>query len=198
MSDDNKKSNIPPSTTDYLLTEILGKLNKAEVLNGGFDRLSEEVTKVKDNVDDIKLNFVQVEKDIEVIKKTGNDREHTLNKIHDAIYDPHHGIYSTIKNNEKETESNFDKLNSKLADLEYKIDKTSKSINTAEQKMNRRADETDGRIKTIVAIGGDEQLTNIKDAIDTHKNMSKMWWALVLAIVSGFGKFIWDFVKDMQ
>ena len=199
MSDDYKKNSmIPPTTSEFLLSEILTKLNKADVLNGGFDRLSSEVSSMKKDMDDIKSNFHEVETDLKLIKKVSEDKEQTLEKIHDALYHPFTGIYSNMQ----KSDNNLDKLANKISSLESKIDSTNKDLNAtiimAEQKLNKRADETDGKFKIIKEIGGDEALTSIKDAVETHKNMSKMWWALILAVVSGFGKFLWDVVKELN
>ena len=212
-SDDNRNSNFPPSNyqTELLLKQILDKVNTDE-FKTGMERISSDVSSIKEDFGDIKtelnnvrISLVKVDAEIDKIKVSGESREKTLNEVHKAIYDPFTGIYSKLSNNE----SQFKDINFKLKKLEQQIATTKvdliKEIELSEDELeikllesNKKIDSTEDKIKTLVDISGGEAFPDAKSAIDAHKNFNKLWWALILAVVSGFGKFVWDVVKDFN
>jgi len=198
-NDPTRKSGYPPGPamsefkTEVMLEKILNKVDKADT---NVERLSSEINSLKNDINDVKVNFAKHGADLENIKKSADSREGTLNKIHDAIYDPEKGIYASIKEND----SGFVNITGRLDALERHLDdsKTSlkRDIADTETKLKNEIKPLLGDHDALLFIGGDKQLTSIKSAVEAHKNFNKLWWALILAVVSGFGKFAWDIAKD--
>lgn len=204
-SDDNKNNNYQ---TELLLKQILEKVNSDEVKDN-LDRLSSEVKDefgdIKTELNNVKLSLVKVDSEMDKLKTSGDSREKTLNEVHKAIFDPFTGIYSKLSSND----TKFKGITEKLRTLEQQIANTKtdliKEIEIAESDLeskiddtNKRQDATEGKIKILSDISGGETFPDAKSTIDSHKNFNKLWWALILAVVSGFGKFVWDIVKELN
>ena len=204
-SDDNKNNNYQ---TELLLKQILEKVNSDEVKDN-LDRLSSEVKDefgdIKTELNNVKLSLVKVDSEMDKLKTSGDSREKTLNEVHKGIFDPFTGIYSKLSSND----TKFKGITEKLRTLEQQIANTKtdliKEIEIAESDLeskiddtNKRQDATEGKIKILSDISGGETFPDAKSTIDSHKNFNKLWWALILAVVSGFGKFVWDIVKELN
>lgn len=212
-SDDNRNSNFPPPNyqTELLLKQILEKVN-ADEFKSGMERISNDVATIKDDSSDIKtelnnvrISLVKVDAEIDKIKTSGDAREKTLNEVHKAIYDPFTGIYSKLSTNETQ----FKDINLKLKNLERQIATTKvdliKEIEISEDQLedkifesNKKIDSTEDKIKLLSEMSGGDAFPDARSAIDAHKNFNKLWWALMLAVASGFGKFVWDMVKEFN
>jgi len=212
MSEDEKRMiHSTPPTYEEVKAELLLKQIGKDLSN-----ISVEMSTIRNDISQVKIDMMKNIIELDNIKKSGESRESILNKIHDAIYDPEKGIYASIK----DTDNNFLQLNSRLVALEGKLDLAKKElqdeIEKTESSLTIMIGKEDDQIKTnfqisqsrldplfddheaLIAIGGDKQLTNIKNAIDSHKNMSKLWWALILAVISGFGKVAWDIIMSLN
>jgi len=204
-SDDNKNNNYQ---TELLLRQILEKVNSDDVKDG-LDRFSDEVKgefgEIKSELSDVKISLVKVDGEIDKLKTSGDSREKTLNEVHKAIFDPFTGIYSKLSGND----TKFKNISEKLKSLEQQISNTKtdliKEIEISENdfelkiyETNKRQDITEGKIKLLTDIGGGETFPDTKSTIDAHKNFNKLWWALILAVISGFGKVVWDVIKELN
>jgi hypothetical protein len=81
-----------------LLTDIQSKLTSSTIMNGGFERLMEKVTKIETTQDKIIVD---------------------VNQLKEIIYDPDEGIYSKIKDCELSSNEKIHKLEKESYELKF-------------------------------------------------------------------------------
>ena len=92
MDNDEKKQLMS------LLTDIQSKLTSSTIMNGGFERLMEKISKIETTQDKIIID---------------------VNQLKEIIYDPNEGIYSKIKDCEATTNEKFHKLEKESYELKF-------------------------------------------------------------------------------
>ncbi len=92
MDNDEKKQLM------NLLTDIQSKLTSSTIMNGGFERLMEKVTKIETTQDKIIVD---------------------VNQLKEIIYDPDEGIYSKIKDCELSSNEKIHKLEKESYELKF-------------------------------------------------------------------------------
>lgn len=92
MDNDDKKQLV------NLLTDIQSKLTSSTIMNGGFERLMEKVTKIETTQDKIIVD---------------------VNQLKEIIYDPDEGIYSKIKDCELSSGEKIHKLEKESYELKF-------------------------------------------------------------------------------
>lgn len=155
-----------------LLSQMNSKLGNAKVLNGGFDRMEQELHSVKQMV--VKLNA-----DFEA--HTIND-ERLESKL-DKLYDPEDGIYSKVQQTETLIKEVYQKVDSLgIADGEFKA-RLGEIEDTAKTAKRKVAD--------IEKIAG-EEYEELRKSIRLSKFL---WWFGGFAgvgLLSALGKLLWD------
>jgi vacuolar-type H+-ATPase subunit I/STV1 len=164
---------------ETLLKGINDKLQKAEVLNGGFDRLQKDMASLRGDVGEIRTEVYKVNSELIHMRAQNSDFKKQLEDYSEAIYHPDDGIYSRIRRT------------SDLEDLrEQKIDKALEKID-AVQKTIDPIQKTDMDLKKIA---GDD-LRELSTIVKTRHNIDRIFWILVTAIIGGGAKVIWDLIS---
>ena len=108
--------------------------------------------------------------------------------IKDAIYDPDNGLYSRIKESSADSKRSEDMLR----DVSARTSLIAKKLDSMEEKMNP-LEETTKKLKRIAG----EDLDKLKGITQTKENINKIWWAILLAVGAGVGKFLWDNISQL-
>lgn len=163
-----------------LLQEISTKLAKAEVLNGGFDRMQAHLEELKQDVGEIRTEVYKVNIDLRTITAQNTEFKQELGKVNEAIYHPDNGIYTRIQ---KSTSSQTSRDKEMVSALK-KIDKVEKVI----VPIQRTQDE-------LTEIAG-RDLKELESIVKTRAMLNKMFWLMVVAIIGAGGKTLWEFFAD--
>lgn len=161
---------------ELLIKKISAKVENASVLNGGFDEIRDELKEIKWSQLKVMADLNRVHEDIPEIKKE-------VASIKDAIYDPDNGLYSRIKESNADSKRREDMLK----DVSTRTSLIAKKLDSMEDKIGPMEETT----KKLKKIAGDD-LEQLKSITKTKENINKLWWAAILAISAGIGKFIWD------
>jgi predicted nucleic acid-binding Zn-ribbon protein len=167
---------------ETLVKGISEKLQKAEVLNGGFDRLQEDMSLLRENVSEIRSELCKVNVELSNFKEQNIDFKKDLARIDEAIYHPDNGIYKRIHRS-----SDHEELR------EQKLDRALEKINTVE-KMIEPLDDTEKKLKRIA---GDE-LQELNTIVKTRQNIDRIFWILITAVIGGGAKVIWDMISAIN
>ncbi len=161
---------------EVLVKKISSKIENASVLNGGFDE-------IRDEIKEIKYSQIKVMSDLNKVHEEMPEIKKEIAYIKDSIYDPDNGLYSRIR------ESNVDSKRREdlLKDVSERTSLISKKLDYIEGKIHP-LEQTTAKLKKIA---GDD-LEELKSITKTKENANKLWWAAILAIIAGTGKFIWD------
>ena len=163
---------------ETLLKGINDKLQKAEVLNGGFDRLQKDMASLRGDVGEIRTEVLKLNVELTHVRGQNGEFKKQLEDFSGAIYHPDDGIYSRIRRT------------SDLEDLrEQKIDKAIQKIDEV-QKTIDPIQKTDMDLKKIA---GDD-LKELSTIVKTRQNIDRIFWILVSAILAGAGKMLWDLI----
>jgi len=163
---------------ETLLKGINDKLQKAEVLNGGFDRLQKDMASLREDVGEIRTEVLKLNVELTHVRGQNGEFKKQLEDFSEAIYHPDDGIYSRIRRT------------SDLEDLrEQKIDKAIQKIDEV-QKTIDPIQKTDMDLKKIA---GDD-LKELSTIVKTRQNIDRIFWILVSAILAGAGKMLWDLI----
>jgi len=178
MSDNDNMSveRVKLEMLETLLKGISEKLHKAEVLNGGFDRLQGDMASLREHVGEIRTEVLKVNVELSHVREQSGEFKKDLARIDEAIYHPDNGIYKRIHRS-----SDIEDLRDK------KIDKALEKID-AVQKTIDPIEKTD---KDLKKIAGDD-LKELSTIVKTRQNIDRIFWILVTAVLGGAGKFIWD------
>lgn len=152
-------------TTIKILEEIHRKLNGSAVLNGGFDKL---VTNV------------------ELIKQKQNENADEMKKLKEAMYDPHEGLISKIKDIEKDIENHneaLDEIKAATKQAEKKVEKEVETELTQKFVTNR-----------LKRVAG-EDLEKLESTIQVAEKVKTLHWQLILAICALVAKTVFDIIK---
>ncbi len=174
MSDTVEKVKLEMLET--LLKGINEKLQKAEVLNGGFDRMQSDISLLRENTSEIRAEVFKLNADLSHVKEQSGEFKKDLARIDEAIYHPDEGIYTRIRRT-----SDMEELRDK------KIDKAIEKIDNVEC-MVAPIQKTDQTLKSIAG----EDLKDLESVVKTRKNIDRVFWILITAILGGIGKFVWD------
>lgn len=159
-----------------LLKGINEKLQKAEVLNGGFDRLQADVSQLRKDTSEIRVEVLKVNAELNYVKDQTVEVKKEVGRIDQAIYHPDDGIFARVRRN-----SDIEELRDKKFDRAIsKIDKIEDLVSPIQL--------TDERLKTIAG----KDLEDLSIVIKSRKNIDRIFWVLITAILGGIGKFIWD------
>lgn len=164
---------------ETLLKGINEKLQKAEVLNGGFDRMQIDISKLREHTTEIRSEVLKVNVDLSHMRDQNLEFRKDLARIDEAIYHPDEGIYTRIRRT-----SDMEELR------DSKIDKAIEKIDVVES-LVAPIQKTDEKLKNIA---GDE-LQELDSVVKARKNIDRIFWVLLTAIVGGVGKFIWDAIS---
>lgn len=167
---------------ETLLKGINDKLQKAEVLNGGFDRLQEDMASLREHVSDIRTELFKVNVELCTVREQSNDFKKDLARIDEAIYHPDNGIYKRIHRS-----SDHEELR------EQKLDRALDKIDDVE-KMIEPLDETEKKLKQIA--GND--LQELHTIVKTRQNIDRIFWILITAVIGGGAKVLWDMISAVS
>jgi hypothetical protein len=157
---------MPLNDKDHeLLNAIKTKIESSRVLNGAFDKLCVTVDHIKD------LQEEQTKK---------------IDSIHERLYAPTSGLFSRIQ----QLENNFTTITKKIEEEDTHEEKQIVEI----ENIKKTAIDSQRVTKQLEKIGG-EDLYHIKRGIDLYKKISKIYWALLVAILTSLANLIWQFVK---
>lgn len=154
---------------EEMIRSINDKLQKAEVLNGGFAELKEHVT-------NIRHAQIKIEAEIKSIRVHELTLKEKIEEINDAIYDPDNGIYRRI--NESMT---LDKIR------DEKIDKAILKIAKVEEIL-KPIEKTEDDLKKIA--GND--LQELHAIVKTRQVIDRMFWIMTTALIGAGAKVLWD------
>jgi hypothetical protein len=159
-----------------LLESISGKINSSPVLNGGFDKMMIIVENIK-------------EKQAETSEK--------VSEIHKGLYAPDDGLYARVKSVETSIEHMAEDFKKHATNDDANMERISVSLEKLVDKdkdLEKRVEHT-AKLKKIA--GDDlEKLESVLVAKSTAGEwISKIVWAIVLAILGGIGKTLWDLVS---
>jgi outer membrane murein-binding lipoprotein Lpp len=155
-----------------LLSQVNQKISSAKVLNGGFDRIEQEVSEIREMQAKLSADF-----DAHKL----ND-ERIEGKL-DRLYDPEAGIYAKVQ----KTETMIQVLTDKVSALATSDDKFMSRLSGVEDK----ADVASQKIEAIQKIAGEDN----KDLQKSIRLSKGFWWFGGLALtglLSAVGKFLWD------
>ena len=180
-----KKTALPPPPTDKessnklesleeMIRSINDKVQKAEVLNGGF-------TELKSSVTDIRHAQIKMEAEIKSIRAHESNLKEKIEEINEAVYDPDNGIYRRI--NESMT---LDKIR------DEKIDKAIDKIAKVEEILEP-IEKTEEDLKKIA--GND--LKELQSIVKTRQVIDRMFWIMATALVGGGAKVLWDLIVSL-
>ena len=178
MSDNDNMSveRVKLEMLETLLKGISEKLHKAEVLNGGFDRLQGDMASLREHVGEIRTEVLKVNVELSHVREQSGEFKKDLARIDEAIYHPDNGIYKRIHRS------------SDIEDLrDRKIDKALEKIDTVQSTI-APIQVTEQNLKKIA---GDD-LKELTTIVKTRQNIDRIFWILVTAVLGGAGKFIWD------
>ena len=180
MSDNDNMSveRVKLEMLETLLKGISEKLHKAEVLNGGFDRLQGDMASLREHVGEIRTEVLKVNVELSHVREQSGEFKKDLARIDEAIYHPDNGIYKRIHRS------------SDIEDLrDRKIDKALEKIDTVQSTI-APIQVTEQNLKKIA---GDD-LKELTTIVKTRQNIDRIFWILVTAIVGGGAKVLWDLI----
>jgi DNA repair ATPase RecN len=166
------------TTVEALLNTISTKLAKAEVLNGGFDKMQKHLEELKQDVGEVRTEIYKVNVDLRTITLQNTEFKEGLGKLNDAIYHPDNGIYTRIQ----KTASAQDSRDKKMDKALEKIDNVEKII----VPLQRTQDE-------LTEIAG-KDLQELENIVKTRAVINRMFWLMVVALLGAGGKGLWEFV----
>lgn len=167
-----KSSDADLEQIKELLSQVNSKIISAKVLNGGFDKLQEEVSQIKNL--QTKLNV-----DFEAHKL--ND-ERLESKI-DKLYDPQDGIYAKVQKTEMMIVGLSEQI-SNLASMDRKFETRLETVET-------REDTTKTKLERIEKIAGEDN-KDLEKSVSMAKNVRWFIGFAGVGLLSAIGKFLWD------
>lgn len=160
MSDQNEQI-IDFRELVKLVEVVHTKVTQAQVLNGGFDRLSLKIDRIEDVQ---KVTAVKVD------------------NIHDAIYDPDEGLYARVKNIDSQHTTEFRLLEQRIENVESAAeevaDECEKEIKEDEERLkslNKQLDELK------------QSLTNVTRFVTKAKWIGGTLLGAVIAAIAKYG-----------
>lgn len=166
---------------DKKLDELLEIIRRAPALNGGFDKLS-------DSISEIKNSNMELLYELQTVKAKQDNHTTKINEMQDALYDPDSGLYkriSAVLNEVDFQQKNISLIKDKTSLLESKNNIFAEKIGKIEQ-----------RHETLEKIAG-ENLEDLRSTISTKKNMLRVTWLLITGATAGIAKFLWDFIPNL-
>jgi hypothetical protein len=163
---------------DKKLDELLEIVRKSPVLNGGFTRLS-------DSVDEIKESNLKVLLELQMVKENQDSYSEKLEKIHDALYDPDHGLYKRVA----ETTS----LGVSQAKDIVEIKSDQKSMSNEQENLSQKLLKIEATENSLKTIAGNN-LENLHSTISTRTTFVRGLWIIIGAALVGFAKIVWDVI----
>lgn len=156
-----------------ILESISVKINSSPVLNGGFDKMLVIVENIK-------------EKQTETSKK--------VDEIHRGLYEPDTGLYARVKSVENgindmadDFKAHADNDDKNMAGIRISLDKLVDKDKDLEKKVEHTT-----KLKKIAGDDLEKLESMIKVKNTAGEWFSKIIWAIVLAILGGLGKALWD------
>lgn len=180
MSDNDNMSveRVKMEMLEALLKGISEKLHKAEVLNGGFDRMQNDMAALRENVGEIRTEVLKVNVELAHVREQSGEFKKDLARIDEAIYHPDNGIYKRIHRSSDHEELREQKIDKALEKIDN-VQKTIQPIQVTEQNLKK--------------IAGDD-LKELTTIVKTRQNIDRIFWILVTAIVGGGAKVLWDLI----
>lgn len=159
-----------------LLKSISAKINSSAVLNGGFDKM-----------------LVIVEN----IKEKQNETSKKVDEIHRGLYEPDSGLYARVKSVESGIQHMAEDFKSH-ADAD---EKNTAGIRLSLEKLVDKDKDLEKKVEHTVKlkkIAGDD-LEKLESVIQAKGKagewFGKIIWAILLAILGGLGKALWDAIN---
>jgi TolA-binding protein len=184
-SSETKKNAIPPpalsqketvqklETLEEMIRSINDKIQKAEVLNGGFNEL-------KLNVTDIRHAQIKMELEIKSIRAQESQLKEKIEEINEAVYDPDNGIYRRINESMTLDKIRDEKIDGVIAKI-AKVENILKPIEKTEEDLKK--------------IAGND-LKELQSIVKTRQVIDRMFWIMLTALVGGAAKILWDLVAS--
>ena len=179
-SSPNSPSDVSLEALETLLQNINVKLSKAEVLNGGFDRMQTHLEGLKQDVGEIRTEVYKVNVDLRSISMQNTEFKEDLGKVNEAIYHPDNGIYTRIQKTSSSQESRDKKMDTAI----QKIENVEKIIIPLQR--------TD---QDLINIAG-KDLQELQNIVKTRAILNRMFWIMLAVIITGAGKSIWELVSS--
>ena len=156
------------------LDELLEIIKKAPAMNGGFVKLSDMVNQIQEC--NAKMLY-----ELQVVKNSLESHTKKLNELQQALYEPDQGLYRRVRKALEENEQQTE-------DLE--------SIGKETKILTQKVEAIEVKNNILDSVVG-KDLKELRFAISGRKHMSKAIWAVALAAIGGFIKFIWDIVPKI-
>lgn len=155
--------------------EILKELKEIKskpALNGGFDKLV--VT-----VENIKEKQIETTDEIKDLKK--------------SLYEPEKGLFSKTQKIESDIKNSNDNFKKNDENLDEHFENDKKFQEKIQQSLEK-LDTVSETAKKLQSITGGVDLKKLEQIINLDEKIKKMFWLLLTAVISTFGKFIVDLI----
>lgn len=170
-----------------LLGAIKKTIDKASVLDGGFEKVASKINDIQLSVSELKNTSAKTERAVDGLNKE-------MGILSKSIYDPDTGLYARIKTVDYKLNANNEATN----DLCEDIGKSYRSIKENETnilKFDKRLAEIEREHNSLRKITGSDH-EDLKLILKTRKNFNKVFWVFILGVIGSFAKTIIDyFVK---
>lgn len=167
-----------------LLSAIKKTIDKASVLDGGFDNVVSKINDIKSTTQKLESSTQKLEKSVDSLNKE-------MGVLSKSIYDPDTGLYARIKMVDYKINANNEATN----DLCEDIGKSYRSIKENEtnlQKMDKRLEEIEKEQQAVRKITGSDH-EDLKLILKTRKNFNKIFWVFILGVIGSFAKTIIEY-----
>lgn len=159
-----------------ILEGISVKINSSPVLNGGFDKM-----------------LVIVEN----IKEKQNETSKKVDEIHKGLYEPDTGLYARVKS----VENGINHMASDFKEHAETDDKNMTGVRNSLEKLVDKDKDLEKKVEhtaKLKKIAGDD-LEKLESVIQAKGKagewFSKIIWAILLAVLGGLGKALWDAIN---
>lgn len=183
------------------LRDLKATLRSAPALNGGFDRLTNNIEHIKekqeeqdDVIKELREERHEMRNLLGQIKVKLDVTEKKQDKVESNVFDPDNGLFARMKVIESKA-NNVEKLNAQTVSA---FEKHSLQDETHFQSIKEKLDEIiDDQRPLIDASGKLEEAAGkdfdeIKSLVKHKKNFDKIYWLLITAIVGTVLKAIFD------
>lgn len=177
-----------PTQIEYL--RLLERLSNSSALNGGFDRLQESITELKDIQTSTKEDVNKVSYEVEHFKTNFKRVEEKI----DRIYDPEDGLFHRVTKTEdfaKGALKSIDQLNKKIEDVVQSHSDVTEEISL----LKKSTQDITGKITLLNSVAG-ENFEELHSTIKVKKNLSKMIWLFITGFFGTLAKILWDILSN--
>lgn len=176
-----------------LVYSVLNKIRQAPALNGGFAKLQEEISEVKEY--QIR-NVVGMEYLRTVVTQT----QKKVEDIHETMYNPNNGLFTrviTLAHDVEDAAKSLSKQEEDTGRHSVEAKKNAERLNDLEDQSSSLKKDFETHAIALKKVAGDD-LDVLKDLVKIRRNFNRVFWAVGLAFLAAFGKAGWDLVVYIQ